>query len=101
MFQYYCEVVLQDADFQWKYLPSLVTAACTFLALNTFKCTPWSPMLAESTGYQLSDMMECINDVNEVFAKAQNTSLQAIRDKYSESRFYNVATIMAQKPLLN
>jgi hypothetical protein len=41
LFQYYCEVVLQDADVQWTYLPSLIAASCVALALNTLECTSW------------------------------------------------------------
>ncbi|XP_028408275.1 G2/mitotic-specific cyclin-A-like [Dendronephthya gigantea] len=84
--KYYCEVVLQDADQQWTYLPSLIAASSVALALSTLDCIPSFPLLAENSGYRLSDMKQCIEDMHNIITHAEDTSLQAIKDKYSESR---------------
>lgn len=84
-----CELGLQEYS-MIKYLPSLTAAASVSLALCTGGFTSWNPTLEFYTSYSQADLLPCVNDMYAIFAQAPNNNLQAVRDKYSQSRFLRV-----------
>ncbi|GJN30654.1 hypothetical protein PR202_gb18979 [Eleusine coracana subsp. coracana] len=64
---YLAELSLLDFECV-RYLPSVVAAACLFVARFTIqpKTRPWNMMLQQNTGYKVSDLQECICAIHEL-----------------------------------
>ncbi|KAM3230266.1 hypothetical protein ACQJBY_060828 [Aegilops geniculata] len=85
---YLAELSLLDYDCI-RFLPSVIAAACLFLARFTIspKIRPWNLMLQEKTGYKVSDLRSCILRIHDLQLGRQYSNLKAIRSKYSERKF--------------
>ncbi|KAG6578948.1 Cyclin-A1-1, partial [Cucurbita argyrosperma subsp. sororia] len=75
------------------YAPSLVAASAIFLAKFILVPTkrPWNSTLQHYTHYQPSDLVECVKDLHRLCCNAHNSSLPAIREKYSQHKYKHVA----------
>lgn len=78
-----------------KFLPSLVAASVTFLARFILqpKIHPWSSALQQISGYKSSDLKECIHILHDLYLARRGANLQAVREKYKQHKFKNVATL--------
>lgn len=78
-----------------KFLPSLVAASVIFLARFILqpKIHPWSSALQQLSGYKSSDLKECINIIHDLYLSRRGANLQAVREKYKQHKFKNVATL--------
>ncbi|KAE9586833.1 hypothetical protein Lal_00004796 [Lupinus albus] len=76
-----------------KFLPSLVAASATFLAryITWPKLHPWTTTLCKFTGYNAADLKECVLVLHELFMARKGGSFPAIREKYKQHKFKNVA----------
>jgi len=90
--RYLCERTLQEYA-MLKYLPSTVAAACVHLALRKTGKPSWTPALQYHTNYTEANLRPCAEDVAQIAATAETTSLKAVRHKYSSSRFGCVGSI--------
>ncbi|KAL6962215.1 hypothetical protein U1Q18_037171 [Sarracenia purpurea var. burkii] len=75
------------------YAPSLIAASATFLAkfiLNPSK-RPWTLTLMHYTLYKPSDMCDCVKAMHRPCFYNYNSSLPAIREKYSQHKYKFVA----------
>ncbi|CAB3995919.1 cyclin A [Paramuricea clavata] len=91
--RYICELTLQDADPYLKYHPSTIAASAVVLALHILELPSWTPSLKHYTGVDLASLNDCISDLHRTFSMAPNQTQKAIREKYAESRYLNVANI--------
>nr|POF25559.1 cyclin-a1-1 [Quercus suber] len=75
------------------YAPSLIAASAIFLA-NYFlfpSKRPWNSTLQHYTLYQPFDLCDCVKDLHRLCCDSHNSSLPAIREKYSQHKYKYVA----------
>ncbi|XP_004290902.1 PREDICTED: cyclin-A1-1 [Fragaria vesca subsp. vesca] len=89
---YLAELSLLDYS-MLSYAPSLVAASAIFLAnyITLPSKRPWNATLQHYTLYQPSDLRECVKDLHRLCCDNQNSSLPAIREKYSQHKYKYVA----------
>ncbi|KAM7507776.1 hypothetical protein LguiA_018229 [Lonicera macranthoides] len=75
------------------YAPSLIAASAIFLAKYILLPSkrPWNPTLRHYTLYQPSDLQDCVKSVHSLCCDSVNSSLPAIREKYSQHKYKFVA----------
>lgn len=75
------------------YAPSLIAASAIFLAkyilLPSMK--PWNSTLRHYTQYQPSDLRDCVMALHSLCCNNNNSSLPAVREKYSQHKYKFVA----------
>jgi G2/mitotic-specific cyclin-B, other len=80
-----------------KYSQSLLASAALYLAMKMAKIqSPWSPRLVDHTSYKESEIRSCAKDLFLLFSNAKNSSTQAVRKKFSHSKFGEVAKIQVE-----
>ncbi|XP_059631780.1 cyclin-A1-1 [Cornus florida] len=75
------------------YAPSLIAASAIFLAnymLNPSK-RPWNFTLRHYTQYEPSDLCDCVKALHSLRCNNYNSSLPAVREKYSQHKYKFVA----------
>ncbi|XP_062022599.1 cyclin-A1-1-like [Rosa rugosa] len=89
---YLAELSLLDYS-MLSYAPSLVAASAIFLAnyITLPSKRPWNATLQHYTLYQPSDLRECVKDLHRLCCDNHNSSLPAIREKYSQHKYKYVA----------
>lgn len=98
--QYLCEMALVNSDPFLKYLPSEVASSSVCLARHTLDQQPaWPMSLRTVSGYSVSDVCHCLQDMHRMFAMAPQHSQQAVRLKYSSDRFSRVALLTVPETL--
>uniref|UniRef100_J3LL91 Uncharacterized protein n=2 Tax=Oryza brachyantha TaxID=4533 RepID=J3LL91_ORYBR len=109
MCSYLAELSLLDA-YYIRFLPSMVAAACLFVAKFTInpKTRPWNLSVQRSTGYRVSDIEDCIRAIHDLQRRKNRnflpedgnvSNLTAVRDKYERDEFERVATIAPPKTI--
>eukprot|EP01080_Neovahlkampfia_damariscottae_P004445 gene4445-7820_t len=90
---YLSEITLQNFDFI-QFLPSMIAASCVVLAHHSLDLPHWNGTLEHYTGYQSEDLIPCLKKLHLWFIQ-MHTSLQltSIKDKYSSSKYQQVALI--------
>ncbi|XP_071693347.1 cyclin-A1-4-like [Rutidosis leptorrhynchoides] len=75
------------------YAPSLVAASSIFLARYVLfpSNKPWNSTLKHYTQYQPSDLCECVKALHTLVSECPNSTLPAIREKYSQHKYKSVA----------
>ncbi|KAF4352961.1 hypothetical protein F8388_008382 [Cannabis sativa] len=75
------------------YPPSKIAASAIFLAnfIILPSKRPWNNTLLHYTQYQPSDLCSCIKDLHRLCSNNNNSSLLAIREKYSQHKYKYVA----------
>ncbi|CAJ2667715.1 unnamed protein product [Trifolium pratense] len=91
---YLAELSLLEYD-MLKYTPSLIAASAALLAKYILlpRKKPWNSMLRHYTGYQASELRECVKGLHLLYCNGyQNSpSFIAIKEKYSQHKFKFVA----------
>ncbi|XP_071675492.1 cyclin-A3-1-like isoform X1 [Lolium perenne] len=97
---YLAELSLIDYDCI-KFLPSVIAAACLFVARLTIspKTRPWNLTLQESTGYKVSDLKSCILRIHDLQLGRKYPTLKASKSKYSDRKFGCVSTVTAPEEI--
>ncbi|XP_072120669.1 cyclin-A1, partial [Mobula birostris] len=90
---YIAELSLLEIDVCLKYVPSLMAAAAYCLANYTINKAFWPESLAAFTGYSLSDIVPCLNDLHKTFLQAKFQPQQAIKEKYKSSKYLGISLI--------
>lgn len=91
---YLCELSMLEADPYLQYLPSHLAASAVALARHTFREEIWPHELELSTGYDLKTLKECIAYLNKTFRNASNIPQVAIQEKYKNSKYGHVSTLL-------
>jgi cyclin A len=85
-----------------KFAPSLIGASAVYLARRTTQFhTPtqltgeelWTKELIFYSEYEMEDLQECVTMLHAAHVAAEANALQAIREKYSMPKTFNVANI--------
>ncbi|XP_061690652.1 cyclin-A2 [Syngnathoides biaculeatus] len=90
---YLGELSLVDSDPFLKYLPSQTAAAAYILANATITGASWPKSLAEKTGYTLSQLRPCLEDLHRMYLNAPQHAQQSVREKYKTSKHHEVSAI--------
>eukprot|EP00947_MAST-08B_sp_MAST-8B-sp1_P004122 g4122.t1 len=90
--RYFAEKTLQEYSFL-KYLPSTIAAASVSLALRVSQQPEWTPTLQHYTRYQEATIQPCMADIVNLIKKSTTASLQAVRKKYTSSKFQSSAIV--------
>lgn len=75
------------------YAPSLIAASAIFLAKYILlpSVKPWNSTLRHYTLYQPSDLRDCVLALHSLCCNNNNSSLPAVREKYSQHKYKFVA----------
>lgn len=94
-----------------KYNPSLLAASALFLALKiipkfdendpSIKLPAWDEKMLKHTGYTESQLRPCAKDLCILLQGIEKCSLQAVRKKFSNSAYNEVALIRLENWALN
>ncbi|XP_020243903.1 cyclin-A2-1-like isoform X2 [Asparagus officinalis] len=97
---YLAELTLVEYSFI-KFLPSVIAASAVFLARWTLEQSdhPWNSTLEHYTSYKASELKAAVLAMQELQLNTNNCPLNAIREKYRQSKFESVAA-MASPQLL-
>ena len=79
-----------------------VAASAVLLANVTLGRPAWTPTLEHYTGYSSCDLMECCKLMHKLHAGQHRpaAATPAIRDKYSQPKFYCVSAIQCSMDVL-
>ncbi|XP_009876596.1 PREDICTED: cyclin-A1, partial [Apaloderma vittatum] len=91
--RYLAELSLLEADPFLKYFPSQIAAAAYCLANYTVNRSFWPERLVAFTGYSLSDIVPCLTDLHKACLNAPRGQLQAIKEKYKDSKYLQVSLL--------
>lgn len=97
---YLAELSLLDYDCI-SYLPSVVAAACLFVARFIIhpKTRPWNLSLEQSTGYRVFDLQKSIYVIHELQLAIRCPNQVAIREKYKDPKFGCVSTMVPPREI--
>ncbi|KAL0447484.1 UNVERIFIED_CONTAM: Cyclin-A2-2 [Sesamum latifolium] len=97
---YLAELTLIEYSFL-KFLPSLIAASAVFLARWTLNQSdhPWNPTLEHYTRYKTSDLKNTVLELQDLQLNTSGCMLNAIREKYKQSKFKCVSTLCPSKPV--
>uniref|UniRef100_A0A7S0HEJ3 Cyclin N-terminal domain-containing protein n=1 Tax=Hanusia phi TaxID=3032 RepID=A0A7S0HEJ3_9CRYP len=97
--------MIELSYFQMKmlaYRPSMLVAASVCFAKKMLKEDPeWSEMLQHHTGYEVQNMIPCMNDLRGLILQAKNeTQYKAVYKKFSHSKYSQVCCVPTSWNLL-
>ncbi|KAL3650868.1 hypothetical protein CASFOL_007271 [Castilleja foliolosa] len=97
---YLAELTLIDYSFL-KYLPSIIAASAVFLAKWTLDQSelPWNPTLEYYTRHKTSELKSAVLELQNLQLNTNAYTLNAIREKYKQSKFKSVSTLRSPKPV--
>ncbi|KAL6645073.1 hypothetical protein ACP70R_016681 [Stipagrostis hirtigluma subsp. patula] len=100
MCTYLAELSLLDYECV-RYLPSVVAAACLFVARFTInpKTRPWNLTLQQKTGYKVVDLREPILALDKLQLGIRLPDQKAIREKYEDPKFGCVSTMASPREI--
>jgi cyclin B len=89
--QYLLELTLVDYNMV-KYSPSHLAAAALLLSNKLLRCQPsWKPEMAKHTCLTEQTLKECAKEICGLLEYAEQSSLQAVRKKFSNQKYSSVA----------
>eukprot|EP00668_Euglena_longa_P018079 GGOE01022587.1.p1 GENE.GGOE01022587.1~~GGOE01022587.1.p1 ORF type:complete len:281 (-),score=23.32 GGOE01022587.1:777-1619(-) len=94
---YLVELTLQEYAFL-NWAPSKIAASAVVLALSTSPIPCWSDTLMHFTQYQPHMLNDCLREMHRVFLNAPHSNLQAVREKYSHTRFMCISVVARLPP---
>jgi len=75
-----------------KYLPSHVAASCALLSNKLLRKKPaWGADAVNHTDLTEHQLKDCVRDICGLLENAESSSLQAVRKKYSQPKYHEVA----------
>lgn len=91
--QYLCELALLDDVPYLEYLPSIIAGASLCLASHTLGRRPWGRELVEFSGYDVTDIRECICSLYSGWCTAPTRAQRAVHGKFKGVKFNQVADL--------
>lgn len=95
--KYLLERCLQEFS-MLNYLPSMQAAACLNAAMRSLGRGVWDATFEKYSGYTEAQLRPAVTTLESFMARAETSSLQAVRKKYHSPRFGEVAS-MAVVPM--
>lgn len=97
--KYLSELALIDIDPFSKYLPSVIAASAVCLARHTLCQPAWSTVLQYHSGYNVSDISQCLQDMHRTHALAHCHTQQAVHQKYLNNKYLKIALLKSPETL--
>lgn len=92
--QYLLELVLPEYEMM-RHKPSHLAAAVVYLCNKIFKVHPsWANLLSSETHHAELDIRPCAKEICSILQRSSKRSLQAVRKKFSSTKFDKVAQII-------
>jgi hypothetical protein len=76
-----------------RHAPSMVAASCALVSRRLIAQREWDETLYAHTGYQESNLVDCIDLVTELLQSSKRSSLTAVRRRYVSKRYLGVANL--------
>ncbi|PIN00916.1 G2/Mitotic-specific cyclin A [Handroanthus impetiginosus] len=97
---YLAELTLIEYSFL-KFIPSLIAASAVFLARWTLDQSdhPWNPTLEHYTRYKTLELKSIVIELQDLQLNTKGSMLNAIREKYKQTKFKCVSTLRSPKPV--
>lgn len=89
-----CRYMLELALVEYKmlkYLPSMIASAAMFITLKVNKKEAWPDVLSRNTKHEESAVKACAKDMLTMLQGAENSQLQAVKRKFSNSKYNEVS----------
>ncbi|XP_008498315.1 G2/mitotic-specific cyclin-B3 [Calypte anna] len=90
--RFLCEMTLQEYDYA-RESPSKLAASCLLLALIMKNLGGWTPTLEYYSGYSSQDLHPLVKRLNFLLTYQPRDKLKAVRTKYSNRVFFEVAKV--------
>lgn len=90
--KYILELALVDYPMT-RHQPSLIASAAIYLVHKLQKKEAWNEALEKASKYQESQLRSCAKEMCLLIQKAWKSNLQAVRKKYSSSKYLEVGKI--------
>ncbi|XP_078593622.1 G2/mitotic-specific cyclin-B-like isoform X1 [Branchiostoma floridae x Branchiostoma japonicum] len=90
--KYLMEMSLVDYDMV-QYNPSQIAAAALCLSAKTLDQSEWTPTLEYYSTYSEEELLPIMRHMAKNIVKSSTSKLQAVRNKYTSSKFLKIATI--------
>lgn len=88
---YVAERMLQEVT-MLDYLPSVVACCAIYVARKNMGRNSWSPTLEKYTKYHVEDLLPCLTEISRLL-QSEGGELEAVKKKFSSSKFGAVATL--------
>lgn len=97
-----CELTLLEGDPFLQYRPSLVASSAIAVARHCLEYSEiWPHHMVQMTGYKLTDLATCINEINKTHLRVPTMMEKAVCVKYKKSRWHYVSEIEPKPLVLN
>jgi cyclin A len=90
---YLMELTLQDGERFLKHSPSVLAASALAVARYTVGLPYWPDALSAQNPLPMESVKECVVEIYYSFANATRNPQQAVREKYSHSKYRSVSQI--------
>ena len=91
------ELTLQDSETFLKYLPAKIAASSVCLAAHTLGLPIQIEALRLKSTFELKDLHECVQDIQNSFIKAPTLKYQVVIQKYATERYQQVSMLMTHR----
>lgn len=88
-----------EGDPYLQFLPSVLASSTVAYARHALGLEAWPVDIADSTGYQLSALIPCLNHLNATHSRAPHIPQQAVREKYKHNRWHGVS-VVSHRPMV-
>lgn len=92
-----CELTLQDSNTFLKYLPAKIAASSVCLAAHTLGLPVQTEALRMKSTFELKDLYECVQDMQNAFTKAPTLNYQVVVQKYATERYQKVSMLTPRR----
>jgi len=89
--QYLVHLAMTKGEFYISHLPSVISASAVCVAKHTLGHQPWTDASEALTGYAKKDLQACARGLCDIMATAATSQHQAVREKFSNARYLEVA----------
>lgn len=91
------ELTLLTGDPFLQYRPSLVACSAIAVARHCLDYSEmWPDSMADTTGYRLTDLVSCVNEINKTHVHVPDLPEKAVCTKYSKPRwvFHEINSVL-------
>ena len=91
---YFAELQLLDYN-MLKYMPSLIGAACVYIASIDVKGEPliWNDEIRKESGHEIEEVKNCAKALSESLKRYNNVGMQSTKRKFSNKKFMEVGKV--------
>lgn len=88
--RYLCELSLTKTSFL-KFKLSKIVCSAIAIVRHMYKRKIWKTSLVMHTGYELTDLYDCMNDFKNIFNDTNFIEKQYVKKKYSQKKYHEIS----------